>query len=322
VTAEPATVSGELRRASEHLRGACVPDGMMDARILAAAAFGLTREDMLLEPHRPVDFDAQVRFRSMIDRRCAREPVARIIGAREFRSLDFLLGPETLEPRPDSETIVEVAIEYGQAFPGAARVLDLGTGTGCLLLSVISELPDATGIGSDIAAGAVETASRNADSLGLADRVRFVCTDWTDGIDGPFDLVLSNPPYITTAEIAGLAPEVAMYDPPSALDGGADGLDAYRALACRVGSVLSPSSVVVLEIGAGQEEDVTAIFEAGGFRLVGTRADLGGHTRALSFGIEPLSEWLTHTLKKGWKRSDSLLGYFCWTGRNEMFAAS
>lgn len=299
MTADPAVLSGILRLAAEDLRAAGVPDAMVDARILAAAAFGLSREDMLLEPHRPVDAAARTRFGAMIERRCAREPVARILGSREFRSLDFGLGPETLEPRPDSEALVEAAVAFGRAFPGIARVLDLGTGTGCLLLSVLNELPGATGVGSDIAAGAVETASRNAENLGLADRVRFVCTDWTDGIAGPFDLVLSNPPYITSAGIAALAPEVAAYDPSAALDGGADGLDAYRALVSRVAEILSPSGVVVLEIGAGQQADVTSIFGAGGFAPVDTRSDLGGHARALSFAMEPLPKWLTGTRKKG-----------------------
>lgn len=299
MTAGPPTLSGELGRAAQSLREAGVPDAMVDARILAAVAFGLTREDMLLEPHFPVDAETQACFRSMIERRCAREPVARIIGSREFRSLDFRLGAQTLEPRPDSETVVEMAVAYGRAMPGSVRVLDLGTGTGCLLLSVINELPHATGVGSDIAAGAVETASLNAKCLGLADRVRFVRADWTDGIDGPFDMVLSNPPYIATAEIADLAPEVAMYDPSSALDGGGDGLAAYRALARCVGRILSSSGVVVLEIGAGQKDDVTTIFGDSGFAPVGTRTDLGGHVRAVSFAMEPLSEWLTDDLKKG-----------------------
>lgn len=299
MTAGQPTLSGELGRAAVSLREAGVPDAMVDARILAAAAFGLSREDMLLEPDRPVDVEAQARFRCMIDQRCARAPVARIIGFREFRSLDFRLGAETLEPRPDSETVVEMAVSYGRAMPGAVRILDLGTGTGCLLLSVINELPNATGVGADIAPGAVEIASLNAERLGLADRVRFVRADWTDGIDGPFDMILSNPPYIATAEIADLSPEVAMYDPSSALDGGDDGLEAYRALARQVRGVMSPSGVVVLEIGAGQKEDVTGIFEARGFALVGTRTDLGGHVRALSFGVQPLSEWLTDALKKG-----------------------
>lgn len=303
MTAEPLVLSGLLRLAAEDLRSAGVPDAMVDARILAAAALGLSREDMLREPDRPVDVDAQARFQAMIARRCAREPVARILGSREFHSLDFGLGPDTLEPRPDSEVVVEVAVEaavaYGQAIGGPLRVLDLGTGTGCLLLSVLHALPDAEGVGADIAAGAVDVASRNAERLGLAERTRFVRTDWTDGIDGPFDLILSNPPYIETAEIAVLSPEVAGYDPAAALDGGPDGLDAYRALAPRIAAILSSSGVVVLEVGAGQQEDVTSIFAAAGFTPVDPRTDLGGHARALSFATQPVPEWLTSAGKKG-----------------------
>lgn len=299
MTADQLVLSGVLRVAAEELRAAGVPDAMVDARILSAAAFGFSREDMLLEPHRPVDAGANERFQEMVERRCAREPVARILGSREFRSLDFGLGADTLEPRPDSEAIVEAAVGYGQAFPGDVTVLDLGTGTGCLLLSVLNELPGATGVGSDIAAGAIDVASRNATSLGMTGRVRFVCTDWTDGIDGTFDLILSNPPYITTDEITALAPEVAAYDPSAALDGGADGLDAYRALAPRAAEIVSPSGVVVVEIGAGQQDDVTSIFGAAGFGLVDVRNDLGGHARALTFATEPPPEWLTNAGKKG-----------------------
>ncbi|CAN0384598.1 unnamed protein product [Discosporangium mesarthrocarpum] len=272
---------------------------MVDARLLAAAACGLSREEMLLEPHRAVAFDAQARFREMVARRCRREPVARILGSREFRSLEFGLGPDTLEPRPDSETIVDAAVRYGRAFAGPIRVLDLGTGTGCLLLSVLDELGDATGIGSDIATGAIEVATRNAQKLGLADRARFVQADWTAGIDGPFDLILSNPPYINSGEIAELAPEVAAYDPMVALDGGVDGLDAYRALTSCAPPILSAGGVVVIEIGAGQQGDVTAIFDGAGFGLVEARDDLGGHTRALVFAKEPMPEWLTKARKKG-----------------------
>tara|TARA_R110002072_G_scaffold30957_23_gene96064 strand:+ start:440 stop:1351 length:912 start_codon:yes stop_codon:yes gene_type:complete len=299
VTADAVSLSALLRRAADELRDAGVPDAMIDARILAGSAFGLSREKMLLEPHCPVSPDAEARFNAFVARRCAREPVARILGSREFRSLDFLLGPETLEPRPDSEAIVDLAVAYGRAMAGPLRVLDLGTGTGCLLLSVLDELPGATGVGSDIAAGAVAMAARNAESLGLADRAEFVCADWTDGVEGPFDLVLSNPPYITRDEIAGLAPEVSEYDPQAALDGGPDGLDAYRAIAGRVAAVLSSAAVVVVEIGAGQQAGVVSTFETGSFTLVDTRRDLGGHVRALSFARKPLPEWLTGTGKKG-----------------------
>lgn len=299
MTAGQSILSELLRKAADDLRAAGVPDAMVDARLLAAAACALSREEMLLEPHLAVQADAAARFRDMVERRCRREPVARILGSREFRSLDFGLGPDTLEPRPDSETIVDAAVLYGRAMPGPIRVLDLGTGTGCLVLSVLDEIADATGVGSDIAAGAIEVASRNAENLGLADRVRFLHADWTAGLDGPFDLILSNPPYITTGEIAGLAPEVAAYDPAIALDGGVDGLDAYRTLAACVAPVLSSEGIVVLEIGAGQQDEVTSIFATAGYAFVDSRDDLGGHARALIFAGEPLPKWLTAARKKG-----------------------
>jgi len=301
VTAAPATLATVLRDADEELRTAGVDDAMSDARILAAHALGLSREDMLREPHRELAAADLQLFDDMISRRCGREPVARILGRREFRSLFFRLAPDTLDPRPDSETIVEAAVDYGSQLLGAdpVRVLDIGTGTGCLLLSMLNELPGSTGVGTDIAGGAVETADRNAVDLGLSGRARFICTDWTDAVAGVFDLVVSNPPYIATAEIATLAPEVSDHDPLKALDGGADGLDAYRVIAGRLGQILSPNGVSVCEIGSTQRDAVAAIFAAQGFSLVETRDDFGGHPRALVFGMDPLPEWLTNARKKG-----------------------
>ena len=299
MTAGSVTLSAVLRGAAEELRNAGVPDAMSDARILAATALGLTREDMLREPHREIDPAALVAFGKMIARRCGREPVSRILGAREFRSLAFRLGPDTLDPRPDSEIIVEAAVAYGERFPEPVRVLDICTGTGCLLLALLNELPDAVGVGTDIARGAVEIAARNAGEHNLSDRTTFVRTNWTDGIEGRFDVVVSNPPYIETAEIATLAPEVSDYDPMTALDGGADGLDAYRDLADRLARSLAPEGVAVIEIGAAQSEAVTQIFTLAGFPLVETRHDFGGHPRCLVFARGPASKWLTAEGKKG-----------------------
>ena len=293
MTVGPYILAHELRLAAEKLRAAGIPDAMVDTRILAAAVFGMSREDMLLDPQRLIKGTARDRFHALIKRRRSREPVARILGSREFRSLDFALGPETLEPRPDSEIIVEAAVACGRAFPGAIRVLDLGTGTGCLLPSVLSELRNGTGVGSDIAAGAVEMARGNAHNLGLSERVEFAQTDWTNGIEGTFDMILSNPPYIATGDIEGLAPEVAAFDPPAALDGGADGLNAYRSLAQCVPAKLSSRGVVMLEIGAGQQDAVTTIFDEGGFSPIGNRTDLGGHVRVILFGKEPFPGWIT-----------------------------
>jgi release factor glutamine methyltransferase len=296
-------LSSVLSDAANRLRTAGVADAMADARILAANALGLSREDMLREPHRELDPAAQKVFEDMIARRCGREPVARILGQREFRSLAFRLDTDTLEPRPDSETIVEAAVEYGERLPvsgaGSLRVLDIGTGTGCLLLAVLTELPGSTGVGTDIAGGAVETAIHNSDDLNLSDRAVFVRTDWADGVAGIFDLVVSNPPYIETAEIESLAPEVSDHDPMAALDGGVDGLDAYRAIAARLGQFLSPAGIAVFEIGSTQHDAVVAIFAAQGFLPVETRDDFGGHPRALVFAADPLPEWLTNAGKKG-----------------------
>lgn len=301
MTVVPVTLAAVLRDAAKKLRTAGVDDAMTDARILAAHALRLSREDMLREPHREIAAADLHIFDDMISRRCGREPVARILGRREFRSLSFRLAPDTLEPRPDSEAIVEAAVDYGNRILGARplRVLDIGTGTGCLLIAVLNELPDSTGVGTDIADGAVETANRNAGDHGLSDRAMFICTDWTDGVAGSFDLVVSNPPYIETAEIVSLAPEVSDHDPLKALDGGADGLDAYRVIAARLGQLLAPTGAAVCEIGSTQRDAVAAIFAAKGFSLVETRDDFGGHPRALVFAADPLPEWLTTVGKKG-----------------------
>lgn len=299
MTGSAVTLSAMLRSAAEDLRKAGVPDAMSDARVLAATALGITREDMLREPHQETDHAELAAFADMIARRCGREPVSRIVGAREFRSLAFRLGPDTLDPRPDSEIIVEAAVAYGERIPAPVRVLDIGTGTGCLLLAVLNELPGAVGIGTDIAEGAVEIAALNADEHNLSGRTTFVRTNWTDGIEDGFDVILSNPPYIETAEIATLAPEVSDYDPVTALDGGPDGLVAYRDLAGRLARSLAPEGVAVIEIGAMQSQAVTQIFALAGFPLVEIRHDFGGHPRCLVFARSASSKWLTAEAKKG-----------------------
>jgi len=283
VTSAAHDLNTVLRRAVSALSGAGIEDAATDARILASAAFELSREDMLRDPAATLDPEAVDAFEKTIVRRSAHEPVSRILGKREFRSLDFEIGPATLDPRPDSETVVEAVLEYAAAMPPDLRMLDIGTGSGCLLLSALYELPAARGIGTDIDPDAVACARRNAAALGLSARAIFMETHWAKGVDGTFDVVLSNPPYIPSGDIAGLAPDVARYDPAAALDGGPDGLDAYRALSAVVGPILTPSGVVVLEIGAGQAGDVQAIFASAGFGLAGTRRDIAGHDRALVF---------------------------------------
>lgn len=233
---------------------------------------GLDQAGLLRDRTAAADMGA---FRPLLDRRTAREPLALITGRQEFWSLEFEVSGDTLIPRADSETLIEAAIG---ARPRVGRVLDLGTGTGCLLLSALTEYRDAWGLGLDRVPAAAALARRNAAALGLSGRAAFACADWAAPVDGRFDLVLSNPPYIESAAIAGLMPEVARHEPRSALDGGVDGLDAYRTLIGALPRLLAPGGLAVFELGAGQAPAVSAL--ADGFRI-GVRHDLAGTARAI-----------------------------------------
>lgn len=253
----------------------------LEARVLMEAVVGERDPD----PFGPLDPDATARLETFAARRLSGEPVFRIIGEREFWGLPFALSAATLEPRPDSETVVEAALAaLGERKQEPFSVLDLGTGTGCLLISVLSECRAATGLGIDLSSEACETARHNAVVNGVSDRVAFQQGSWTTALDRTFDIVLSNPPYIPTAEIAALAVSVRDHDPVLALDGGDDGLAPYRIFARTLPDVLAPQGIVVLEIGAGQEDDVIALMTGRGFDWRGSRRDLGGHPRALIFG--------------------------------------
>ncbi|MGO4405792.1 peptide chain release factor N(5)-glutamine methyltransferase [Bosea sp. RAF48] len=254
----------------------------LDARLLIEGSVGAENPD----PDMVLPAEALARLRGFAARRVAGEPVWRILGEREFWGLPFRLSPATLEPRPDSETIVEAALqELADRRGEALKLLDLGTGTGCLLIALLSELPQATGIGIDLSEEASLTAAANAALNGLTDRVSFRQGNWTEGLTGGFDLILSNPPYIPSAEIAGLSVEVREHDPVLALDGGEDGLGPYRIFARTLPALLAPGGLVVFEIGAGQGPDVIALMRAGGLEFRGSRNDLGGHERALIFAL-------------------------------------
>ena len=219
-------------------------------------------------------------YDALIARRAAHEPLALILGKREFWSLEFAVSPDTLIPRGDSETLIEAALA---AFPhreAVRRVLDLGTGTGCLLIAALHEFPNAFGIGVDRMPGAARLAARNAAALGCADRSAFLVADWSEPLAGRFDLVLSNPPYIPTPDLAGLMPEVADHEPSSALDGGADGLTAYRRIVAALPPLLAAGGIGVLELGIGQSDDVAELGKAAGL-TADTRNDLAGIPRAL-----------------------------------------
>ena len=214
------TVEALLHDAGNRLEAAGIPSPRGEARILLRTALARSPEALIRDPDASVPSDDADRFLALVARRAGREPISRILGEREFWSLRFSLVPDTLDPRPDSETVVEAALEWCRERPGPLRVLDLGTGTGCLLLAVLKTWPEATGIGTDIVAGAVAEAARNAAALGLSERASFRRTDWATGIVGTFDLIVSNPPYVPTREIDGLEPEVSLWDPIAALDGG------------------------------------------------------------------------------------------------------
>ncbi len=273
-----------IQSATAILTAAGVPDAGRDARILAAATTGLTRELILREPDILLDDACLRRFNTAITRRARREPVSRIVGYREFMGLRFDLGESTLDPRPDSETLVETVMVRALAESRPLRILDAGTGTGCLLLSILSGVPSSHGIGTDISEGACLTATANAARLGLGGRAQFVVCEWVEALSGDYDVVVSNPPYIPSADIDGLAPEVRTFDPRTALDGGPDGLHGYRALAPSVGQRLAFGGILVVEIGPQQSEAVTRIFASVGLGLRETRPDLAGRPRALVFG--------------------------------------
>lgn len=252
-----------------------------EARRVLLLALGIDPAELLSHPDRPLGAAAE-RLAACHARRLAHEPISRIAAEREFYGRPFRLSVDTLDPRADSECVVEAALAALAGRP-APRLLDLGTGSGILLLTLLAERPDATGLATDLHPGALAAASANAAALGLSERAEFRQADWLDGIEGPFDLVISNPPYIPTADLAGLDPEVRCYDPRRALDGGADGLDAYRRLAEGALAVLAEGGALVVEHGAGQRAAVMTIFADAGFAPETCMEDLGGRDRAIVF---------------------------------------
>lgn len=280
----PLSIGDCLKIGARRLAEAGIEDARREARLILAHALGIDPVTVLGYPERPVG-DAAA-YEALIGRRAAREPLSHLTGRREFWSLEFEVTPATLDPRADSETLVEAALEAVADRDAPLRLLDFGTGTGCLLLALLSELPNATGLGIDIDLAALEVAGRNAARLGLAERVSFRQGDWGDSLDGPFDVIVSNPPYIPAGDIAGLQAEVARYEPRGALDGGADGLDCYRRLAPEICRLLAPGGAVVLEFGMGQGGDVAGLMQTQGLAFRGFRRDIAGHERCLTLTKE------------------------------------
>ena len=271
-----------VREAERQFAAAGIGTARLDAVLLVAHAAGLSADAVRANPAKPLMPDAEGRLIALMRKRAERRiPVSRLVGRREFWGLPFALSAATLDPRPDSETLVEAVLRHTGDRAAALTLFDIGVGTGCLLLSLLTELPNAAGSGSDICAGAVETARRNAVSLGLAERARFAQGDDFAGFGGPFDRIVCNPPYIPTADIAGLEPEVRDHDPRAALDGGPDGLDAFRRLAPAIAARLAPEGKAAVEFGQGQAAAVREIFSAAGLDCLETVPDLGGRPRVL-----------------------------------------
>lgn len=281
------TRKAALALAGRRLAEAPVDAGPGDARFLLLHALGLSQTQLLLDGGRPIGDAGASRLSGMIERRLAGEPVARIIGVWEFWGLPFALSPDTLVPRPDTETLVEAALARCPERTRPLRILDLGTGSGCILIALLTECPAAFGVGIDRSHRALVTASANACANAVAERCAFAAASWCDALAGSFDLVVANPPYIATDVIAGLSIEVRCHDPLLALDGGEDGLDAYRGIltAMTRQGILAPGGSLHLEIGYDQAGAVSELAGACGFQEITVRVDLAGNDRVVSLAM-------------------------------------
>jgi release factor glutamine methyltransferase len=279
-----ATVGALLAAAATRLADAGVDSARLDARLLMAAALDVDQGWLIGHRDDALDAARADAFEALVARRAAREPLAHIVGEREFWSLAFKVTPATLIPRPETETLVETVLARIDEQADDLRILDLGTGSGCLLLAILSECPNARGIGIDLSEAALEVACENAARLGLAARAEFRCGHWFEALDGNsgFDVIVTNPPYVTTAEMAGLQPEIADFEPWSALEAGADGLDAYRDIFAGVARQLRPGGVFAGEIGHAQGEAAADLARRSGLTAVAVIADLAGRARCIT----------------------------------------
>jgi len=280
----PATITSSRRTLRELLAQAGIESADVDARLLITHALGIDRVTMMTQGERALSPDEIAKIDALAARRLKHEPVARIVGKKEFWSLTLTVSPDVLVPRPETETVIELALDLigSEHRLERLRVLDIGTGSGALLLALLKELPRATGVATDISESALNVARANAERHGLTSRCQFVNADIAAGVEGPFNLIVSNPPYIVRNDISELEPEVRDYDPALALDGGPDGLDCYRAIATEARRLLAPGGYLVVEIGIGQDRAVSGLFSGVGLTVVETRPDLAGIPRALA----------------------------------------
>ncbi|MER9445445.1 peptide chain release factor N(5)-glutamine methyltransferase [Mesorhizobium sp. M0340] len=282
----PATLAPLLREARNRLAAAGIADPALDSRLIVEHFSGTNRTQAIADPGCAVDADVTAAIDAALLRRVAGEPVHRILGYREFYGLRLSLSPQTLEPRPDTETLVEAVLPFVNAMAareGGCRILDLGTGTGAIALALLSVVPAATATGVDISQEALGTATRNARELGLAGRFRALKSDWFEKVSGRYHVIAANPPYIPSDDIGNLQDEVRGFDPRQALDGGVDGLSPYRKIAAGAAAYLEVQGRIAVEIGHTQHQQVTEIFSAAGYSSVGVFRDLGGNNRVLVF---------------------------------------
>ncbi|RXH00345.1 peptide chain release factor N(5)-glutamine methyltransferase [Bradyrhizobium vignae] len=273
------------RTLAAQLKSAQLDEAELDARTLISAALGLDLTGLATQAARPLTAAEASRLAQHAQRRIAGEPVARILGTREFWGLPFRLSEATLVPRPDTETVVELALEIFRERQAShpPRIADIGTGSGAILLALLHEIPDAFGVGTDLSLNALKTARNNAAALGLADRAAFVACSYAAALRGPFDLIVSNPPYIPSGEIPKLSIEVREHDPHLALDGGNDGYDAYRALIPQAAERLAPGGALIVEAGQGQAQNIETLMRGAALSLDRPpKADLAGIPRAVS----------------------------------------
>ena len=285
-----ASVLEALNLLAQAFRTAGIEDADVDARLLVGHALHLDRARLIAQSDRILEAREINVISALAARRLTREPVSRILGQKEFWSIALAITPDVLVPRPETETVVEGALDFvvrGGLRMEKLRILDIGTGSGALLLALLRELPNATGIGTDISTGALKVARENAGRCGVEGRCTFVVCDIASVVEGPFDLLVSNPPYIAHDEITSLAPEVKNYDPTVALDGGDDGLAAYRAIAADAKRLLAPGARMFVELGAGQEAAVRDLFTNVVLTAGTARADLAGIPRVLGAGFVP-----------------------------------
>lgn len=287
-SAPPPTRIEAIATVAEYLEAAGVDHAQDEARALLRGATGLTRLELALAPRAPLSDDEAGALSDYAARRAAHEPVSRILGERGFWTLDLAVAPDVLDPRPDTETLVETALSLvAEKRDAPLAILDLGAGSGAIACALLSELPAAWAVAVDLSAAACAATAANLARCGLSDRADVVRGRWAEALCGRFDLIVSNPPYVRTDDIAGLEPEVRLHDPALALDGGADGLDRYREILGDAPRLLADDAFVLFEVGFDQAASVTALLAAHGLQIARVARDAGGHERVVAAGLAP-----------------------------------